>query len=463
MSLRSRLKLPRTVVLRLTAWFAGTFALGVLLIFFLVYLSIKSNLEQVVDNEMLGEAKKYYDLYTNEGLDVLRVDMKKEEHYHGADHVFFRILHPVDKVFYSSDVSSWGPISIHVDLEEHDFNEGPLLETVLLSKHDHFTRVLYARLDENTLLQMGQSLQTVSLMLSKVRITFSATMIFLFLLGTLSGWFIVRGALAGVGEITKTASEIAEGDLHKRVPVGTQGDEIDCLAETFNTMLDRIQTLMQELEEMSDNIAHDLRSPITRIRGLAETTATEHTGNPALLNLAGDVVEDCDHLLGFINAMLDLSETEAGMIKFNKEPFDLSAFARKITELYQPAAEDQQISLLFKADDTCMVDGDGPRLNRVLVNLLDNALKNVSPGGTITVAVRRERDRSVLSVEDDGVGICEKDLPHIFSRFYRTDRSRGKGGHGLGLSLAKAIVHSHGGDLTVESIAGQGASFFVTL
>jgi signal transduction histidine kinase len=245
--------------------------------------------------------------------------------------------------------------------------------------------------------------------------------------------------------------------------VKDRGDEIDQLAMTFNQMLDRIQTLVTEIRQMGDNIAHDLKSPLTRIRGSAEIALTTARSPAEYEAMAAGAIEECDRLLAMINTMLMISRTEAGVEKPARESLDLTALAREACELFGTPAEDQGIALACSVPETCPVTGDHRMLRRLIANLLDNALKYTQAGGSVELTVFQNAGSAALTVRDTGSGISAGDLPRIFERFYRCDQSRSVAGTGLGLSLARAIARAHGGEITVESRPGRGSAFTVTL
>jgi heavy metal sensor kinase len=296
---------------------------------------------------------------------------------------------------------------------------------------------------------------------------FLATMSGLIVLAALIGWLLARHAVAGVRAVTHTARNIADGTLDQRVPVKGRGDEIDQLATTFNQMLDRIQQLVANMREMSDNIAHDLRSPITRIRGMAEIALTTDNSLNELENMAGGTIEECDRLLDMINTMLFISKTEAGVGQLEVIGLDLAKIVRDACELYQPVAEDKAIEVLCAVPRTCQIRGDIRMIQRLVSNLVDNAVKYSPPSSRVEVVLDKDAQGAVLTVRDSGMGIAPEDLPHIFKRFYRGDASRSSGhpeaGVGLGLSLAQTVVRVHGGKIDVQSTPSQGSTFTVYL
>ena len=289
-------------------------------------------------------------------------------------------------------------------------------------------------------------------------------MTLLILVAAAVGWFMARRAVSGVEAVTRTARKISEGSFQERVPVKATDDEIDQLATTFNQMLDRIQVLVTEIKEMNDNIAHDLRSPIARIRGFAEVTLTTGKSPADFEAMAASTIEECDRLLDMINTMLVISKTEAGVEKVSRDKVDIAALIGNACELFEPLAEEKNVALRYHAPEKTTVSGDARMLQRMLANLVDNAVKYTPSGGRVEVSLaENEKNELIISVRDTGIGISETDLPHVFERFYRCDRSRSQPGTGLGLSLARAIARAHGGNIAVTSALDQGSTFTITL
>jgi len=275
---------------------------------------------------------------------------------------------------------------------------------------------------------------------------------------------MAKRALVGVGAVTRTARNISAGRLEERVPVPGKGDEIDQLANTFNAMLDRIEQLVAGIKEIGDNVAHDLKSPITAMRGAAEVALTTGKSRADLERMGAETIEACDHLLNMINTMLTISKTEAGVEEWQTRELDIDEIVQDACELLDALAAERSIKLRCEATANTHILGDISMIQRMVANLIDNAIKYTPTGGRIHVVTRLGADdRVVITVQDTGIGIPRDDLPHIFDRFYRCDPSRSTTGAGLGLSLVKAVAEAHKGRVEVNSTVEQGSLFKVTL
>ena len=464
MSLRKRINLRNTLSFRLTLWFAGIFALSSCVAFLLFYALITSFMREQTDQDLLAQVNRFSTLLVSEEIEVVKNAAIIEAQAAGVKKVFFRFLSLNGQVFSSSNMAYWKNIDIHeMAIKELLRGRSHVFETITIPQRKEKVRILYAALGPAILLQVGQAMESYSRFLDAFKGIFITTMTFLIVVAAGIGWFMARRAVSGVEAVTRTAQKISGGTLEERVPVKTKGDEIDQLAITFNQMLDRIQTLVTEIKEMSDNMAHDLRSPITRIRGTAEVTLTTGKSLGEYEAMAASTIEECDRLLDMINTMLMISKAEAGVDHLTREEIDLAEVVQEACRLFEPTAEDKGISLSCHLPKESHFLGDTQMIQRMLSNLLDNAIKYTPPGGSVSVSVSENHGQVVLSVEDTGVGISPRDLPHIFERFYRGDESRSQTGIGLGLSLARAIARGHGGDITTTSNPNQGSTFTITL
>jgi heavy metal sensor kinase len=465
MFLKRLIDVRRTLAFRLTFWYAGVFLLSAAVAFAFFYYLITSAIRGRTDQDLLSEVHGFSSVMTLQGVEAVKRKALLESQAAGEKKIFIQLLYPDGRLFSSSNMSYFRNIPISSEAIGRMLRQDePLFATVSSPDQRHEIRVVYALLGPGLIIHLGQSMDDLTRFIEVFQRIFVLTMAALFALAVVLGWFMARRALAGVENVTRTARQIADdGRLAERVPVGKGGDEIDRLAATFNRMLDRIQGLMAGIKEMTDNIAHDLKSPITRIRGQAEVALTARAAADEYEAMAAGAIEECDRLLEMINTMLFISRTEAGLSKPELKPMDLAAVVRDACGLFQSLADERKISLTWEAPERLVMAGDVRLIQRMLGNLLDNAIKYTPEGGTVAARVRANTDHSAsIVVEDSGIGISEKDLPHIFERFYRGDPSRSKAGAGLGLSFARAVARAHGGEITVENRRPTGAVFEIS-
>ncbi|HEY4074765.1 MAG TPA: ATP-binding protein [Herbaspirillum sp.] len=271
------------------------------------------------------------------------------------------------------------------------------------------------------------------------------------LVGALGGFLIRRILLLKVGSLRQTALAIVEGDLSHRLPTQGGADELDLLAQTVNRMLDQIEHLIHGVRNVSNAIAHDLRTPLTELRFRLEEISV---GRPPLDVTFAEIdsaVADVDRVIQIFNALLRLAEIDTGARRSGFVRVDVSSVANDITEFYQPVAELKGINLSFRCEGEMALAGDPFLLAQAVGNLIDNALKYAQENGSIRVEVVRHGDTAIdLSVTDDGPGIPDEEKPKVSKRFYRGDASRGTPGVGLGLSLVNAVAELHGGSLVLS-------------
>jgi heavy metal sensor kinase len=464
MSLKTTLKLRRTLAFRLTIWYALIFSVSSFVAILVFYLVITSVIHDSSQQDLMSDLSEFSSILASKGMDELESLIIQEAKSEGVDKVFIRVLSMQGDLLVSSDVSSWGNIEMSKSaLSRLNNSSNHVFEILSIPGSHDKARVLYGIVGPGKVLQIGESLEDEERFVDAFWKVYGPITFGLTAFAALLGWVMANRALVSVKEVTRTALQISKGAFDQRVSVQAKDEEIKTLAATFNAMLDRIVTLITGMREISDNIAHELRSPVTRIRGIAEMTLMTGKDTQEYEDMAANTIEECDNLLAMINTMLEISETEAGTVTLRQEEIDISAVVRDACEFFMAAAEGKNLTLICKQCDNSFIYGDIQKLQRLVINLLDNAVKYTPAGGTITVSVVRSEGQVVLSVEDTGIGISKDALQRIFTRFYRCDKSRSQPGAGLGLSLAMAIARSHGGDIHVKSHPGKGSIFIVTL
>jgi signal transduction histidine kinase len=260
---------------------------------------------------------------------------------------------------------------------------------------------------------------------------------------------------------------IATGRTDARVPL-TDGsgdnDAIDELTKAFNLMLDKIEGLVTAMRGALDNVSHDLRTPLTRLRGVAEMALASPPDLDRYREALADCVEEADRVLVMLTTLMDISEAESGTLQLRREPVRLADILARAVDLYREVGDAKGVTIAVGAmPPDVVVMGDRTRLEQVAANLIDNAIKYTPAGGRVDVEVGRENGAAILRVRDTGVGIPADELPRVWDRLFRGDESRAERGLGLGLSLVRAVVQAHGGTVEVHSAPGQGSTFEVNL
>jgi signal transduction histidine kinase len=327
---------------------------------------------------------------------------------------------------------------------------------------DHRALVNVTELTSGFRLLIGRDLEERRRLFAIVAKAAQWSVLVVIVLGLGGGIFVARRVLRRIDAMTGTTQRIMAGDLSGRLPVGRSGDELDRLAENLNAMLERIEALMVGLKEVSDNIAHDLKTPLTRLRNRAEEALAKSNNESEYRAALERTIEESDGLIRTFNALLMIARAESGQARGNMDDFDAADVARGIHELYEPLAEDNGLTLQVRTEPAPL-HGNRELVSQALANLVENAIKYGQPtpalqplsaevadgndARTVLIESRRDGDQVLLSVTDHGPGIPEADRAHAVERFVRLEASRTQPGSGLGLSLASAVATLHGGAL----------------
>jgi len=334
--------------------------------------------------------------------------------------------------------------------------------------------VATSRMTDGGVLQIGKSNEDLRDVLADYR-QMGWWMVLIFVPASFAGGaFLASRALRPVQDLTRAAQEIIETSrFDARVPARGSGDELDALVRVFNEMLARIDALVRGMRDSIDNVAHDLRTPLMRLSQKAQnlieanqasTTALPCTNCAAAIEALGDCVEESDRVTNMLNTLMDIAETEAGISKLSTRPVSLRDLVQRTVDAYAEFADDRGVYVRLNIAGHMIIRADATALSRVFANLLDNAIKYTPAGGRIEINARRSEETVVIDVTDTGAGIAQEDLPRIWERLFRGDRSRSARGLGLGLSFVRAIVNAHGGTSSAASAgAGKGTTITVIL
>ena len=428
--------------LRLALWYAAVFSISSLVIVLLAYALTARSLAARDHQILQSKVGEYAAAYARGGIPALTTVVRSEQAV-TPERLLVRVIgRGIDAVVLSNP-QGWDPA--HVEFES-------------------------AQLGDGTLVQVGKSSESRNELLARLRVSLVILTAVIFGIALLGGWLATESAMAPIRSLTDTVRQIVDtGAIKARVPLtqprGTE-DAIDRLGVLFNAMLDRIERLVDGMRGSLDNVSHDLRTPLARLRGRAEQALSRPPDLEQYRAALEECVEDTDHTLVMLDTLMDISEAESGTMALQRQPVDLHAIVERAVDLYRDVAEAKGVALTVVPRDggaPLVVDGDRPRLEQVAANLIDNAVKFTPGGGVVEVGVAAAGGSARLTVRDTGPGIPADEIPRVFDRLYRGDLSRAQRGLGLGLSLVRAIVQAHGGHVTVESQPGDGATFTVSL
>lgn len=454
-----RYRIARSLAFRLTVWYSLVLTAVAILCFVAAYILFDSLSVRRADRFLNEEAGQYQRLFARDNLAGVIDAIPGRVAFTGTNDVFVRVLDESGHEVGTSNLSEW---RAEVRPAARPVGAATRIETWRgLSTHGR-ARVLAAPLGTALIIQIGHSMQDEDVLLSELGELAIAFIALAVGVALLVGWLMARRALSRVHEVTRAAIVISGGALDQRVRITGWEDEVDLLAQSFNRMVERIETLVDGIKQTNDNIAHELRSPITRMRALAEVNLSQAPKGSEHEALAVSTLEESDRLLALINTMLDIAEVEAGVAKLAMAPVDVSEVVRDACDIFEPVADESAVTLQLESKGNCLVSGDLPKLQRAVANLIDNAIKYSPRGGAVRAAVSAEGGDVLISICDEGAGISEEDMPHIFQRFYRGEKSRTHKGYGLGLSMVLAIIDAHRGTIEASNLA-QGCRFLVRL
>jgi signal transduction histidine kinase len=426
----------RAFGLRLALWYATLFVVGAVAIVFLTYWVAATSLERR-DREIInGKLGEYAELYSRGGIDAL-ADTVRAEQRTAPERLFVRVLDRGTEAIVLSNPGPWDPSMLEL---------GSI------------------RLRDGTLVQVGKSTEAREDLLARFRAALGVVTLSIVVIALSGGLIATQTAMAPIRALISAVTRIiTTGRTDARVPSAGTGDALDELTALFNTMLDKIEGLVSAMRGALDNVSHDLRTPLTRLRGTAEMALAADPDLDRYREALAECVEESDRVLVMLNTLMDISEAESGAMPLRREPVPLNEVVERAIDLYRDAADAKGVALSVSAAPDVVVMGDRTRLEQAAANLIDNAVKYTPTGGRVEVAVERDGTRGALRVSDTGPGIPANELPHIWERLFRGDRSRAERGLGLGLSLVKAIVEAHGGSVDVRSAPDQGSTFSVLL
>lgn len=436
-------KLLRTSTFRSALVYLALFGLSVVALFAFVYWNTAVFIAEQTDDTIKAEITGLAEQYREGGLIGL-LDAVRERG-RGQSRSLYLITDPRRR-WLAGNLDAWPQV---------DTGPGGWLDFIVRRKvgrraETHHVRARHLLLRGGFQLLVGRDVQERHDLAERLRASLIWIVALTIALGLLGGVAMSRNMLRKIDAINRASRDIMAGDLSRRVAVSGSNDELDRLAQNLNAMLGEIERLMTGMRQVTDNVAHDLRTPLNRLRGRLEVTLMAPASEAAYRAAMEETIAEAEGLLKTFNALLGIAEAESGAHRGTLAELDAGILAADVAELYTPLAEEKGIRLACEAADGLAVTGDRHLLSQALANLADNAVKYTAPGGSVTVVARRDNGTVELAVADTGPGIAAADRGRVLERFQRLEASRNSPGSGLGLSLVAAVARLHGAELVLD-------------
>lgn len=478
---------------RATSWYVGLMAVALLVFSFAIYLGVRTYLKVTLQRGLSSTAHTiatdYLSKVESKGYAWVLGEIRESYDNTPSDH-YIR-LSSEGRVLYATDDMRDPAIPlarIHISDESNatDDPHAPLIGDILIPRllgDGQFFRqtvngqvvliyVLPVRITDGRLIyvESGATLFSMQHMLSSLARVLAGTSIVILVFAAIGGYFLMKRPLRPLVVLTEKAANIGRKRLGERLPVPDTGDELERLTQSLNGMIERLEDALDHNHRFSADASHELRTPLTIMRGELEETLQIQELPPQVVENLVSILDEIERMSRIVNSLMTISRLDAGGERMAMQPVDLASLARTTMEHMRLLAEEKGLALTCKCENETWIYADPMRMKQILVNLVDNAIKYSNPAqsgqpGYVRVHVYAEASSAILEVSDNGIGIVEEALPHVFDRFYRADssRTRGAGGVGLGLAIVKAIVTAHDGSVSIKSTLGQGSAVTVQL
>jgi signal transduction histidine kinase len=452
----------KSIKLKLTLLYSGLFILSSLLLFVAIFAYIASTLTQHDRDLVMVELRELTDTYLKNDIRTIEERLELKRKFHRRHPFLVRIADTSNQTLGLYLPSPWTEFNVK-NLDKIDPKPQPQWINLPAIGGRHYLEVASARLQNGYWIQVGMSSEDREIILSRLRSTFGVVIGPMVLFGFICGWILTYYVLRPIQNLVAAVKSVRSGHMDARVPVSGTGDELDELAIHFNRMLQKVATLLKAMKDCLDNVAHDLRTPVTHLRNLAESALQEPRNLSNQHHALSACAEETERINTMLNTLLNISEAESGIMRLYYEEIEIKRLVENMVDAYRLIADKKSIPIRIDGDHllTAMIDPN--RMSQVIANLLDNAIKYTPEGGEVHIVFFREDGHIIIRVQDSGFGISPEELALIWDRLYRGNQSRDQSGLGLGLSQAKAIIGAHSGKIKVSSEPGKGSIFTIRI
>jgi signal transduction histidine kinase len=453
----------RSFKFRITLLLTVIFICCSVILYVASYIIVSSSLSNEEYSFLEEKLLEFWAIYQSGNLDLLTREISAQRFVKEEKLYMVRIAGKYNNTLFLYIPDSWKGFDFY-ELENYrSIHEG---EIIKLASHQSSQELEISSvvLPDQNILQIGISNMPRQHTLAWFRQAFFMIIIPLVVIGFFGSLFFSSRFLAPVNRLVAAIRTIIRtGRMDTKIPARKNKDELDQLIVLFNQMLSRIDSLMKSLRQTLDNVAHEIRTPLTRLRALADMALHPPYDKKIMKKALSSGITETEHILVLLNTLLDISEAESCIIKLNKKKIDVYALITDMIDFYRYPAEEKNITLEKSLSPDLFIRADINRMRQIMSNLLENAFKYTPAGGTIQVNTRANGQKIYIEVKNTGKGIARDELKHIWDRFYRSKDVQALRGSGLGLSLAKAVVEAHGGRITVKSTPGEYTIFTVSL
>lgn len=471
MFLNQKPKFFKTISFRLTFFYAILFVASCFFIFYLNYVLLDQSLKSRDHEVLIAKIREYASVYQKGGEFELKNYLAEQKKGDEESQFLVRIESATGKSLFLHIPEKMQNLSVReieaqmqkskTDTQILNFQMKDLESDDQSEVNDYETTSLPVAAGGR--IQIARNTDDRDDLLERFRRIISLASILVLVIGAVGGLVLSNQALAPIRNLIQIMKRVRAGELNARVPIRNSNDELDEISQLFNKMTEKIERVVTNMQETLDQVAHEIKTPLTRLKSSAELVLLKPSTETEYKSALADTIENTTEIVGFINSMMDISEARAGVLKLNLVPLDSQQIISEIIDLYSMTAEEKNITIELSEMNQFQFLGDRNRSKQVFSNLLDNAIKYSKAGSVIQIVTQTCDQKNTIQIKDQGVGIAEEDLPRIWDRLFRGADSHSAKGLGLGLSLVQSICKAHGWKITAESQLGIGSQFTVTV